>query len=310
MEQFGSIVPTDISYPYWIMQMNIEALKNKYDFLEVSSIGKSVLNKELYVIRLGRGPKEVFYSASMHANEWINTPILMKFIENYAEAYVNNESIYNQNIRELFDKVSIYIEPMVNPDGVDLVVGALNTSSTAYRNARTIASNFPNIPFPNGWKANILGVDLNLQFPSNWMQARENKFAQGFVRPAPRDFVGYGPLTEPESLAIYNFTLAHNFRLILAYHTQGRVIFWRYLDLEPDDAENIAKLFAKASGYTLDDVADTGSFAGYRDWFIDYYGLPGYTVETGQGTNPLPISEFDSIYQDNIGIFIIGAQQI
>lgn len=154
------------------------------------------------------------------------------------------------------------------------------------------------------------GIDLNLQFPSNWILARRNKFAQGFTRPAPRDFVGYGPLTEPESLAIYNYTLSHTFRLIIAYHTQGEVIFWRYLDLEPDYAEDIVNLFQQASGYTPDDRADTGSFAGYRDWFIDNYRLPGYTVETGLGTNPLPISQFDKIYNDNIGILMIGAQQV
>ena len=155
-----------------------------------------------------------------------------------------------------------------------------------------------------------MGIDINLQFPSNWALARENKFAQGFIRPAPRDFVGYGPLTEPESLGIYNFTLSHEFRLILAYHTQGEVIFWRYLNLEPAESENIAKLFQKVSGYELDDRVNTNSYAGYRDWFIDYYGLPGFTVETGRGVNPLPISQFDKIYKDNIGILIIGAQQV
>ena len=49
------------------------------------------------------------------------------------------------------------------------------------------------------------GVDLNLQFPAGWEQAKKIKYAQGFNQPAPRDFVGFGPLTEPESLAIYNF---------------------------------------------------------------------------------------------------------
>ena len=45
-----------------------------------------------------------------------------------------------------------------------------------------------------------------------------------------RDFVGYGPLTAPESVALYNFTLQHNFRLMITYHTQGRVIYYKYED--------------------------------------------------------------------------------
>ena len=77
-----------------------------------------------------------------------------------------------------------------------------------------------------GWKFfKSTGVDLNLQFPAGWQQAKEIKYAQGFNKPAPRDFVGYGPLTTPEALGIYNFILAHNFSLKITYHTQGEVIY-------------------------------------------------------------------------------------
>ena len=211
----GTIVPTDMSYPYRIMMMNLNALKDKYPFLVIGSYGESVLGRSLPYVRLGNGPKQLFYSASMHANEWINSVVMMKFIEDYAIAVENKESnidpILSDNIKKLYDETTIQIAPRLNPDGVDLVVGDLDRNSAAYRNAKTIANNFPNIPFPSGWKANILGVDLNLQFPANWILARENKFEQGYIRPAPRDFVGYGPLTEPESLAIYNFTLSNDF---------------------------------------------------------------------------------------------------
>jgi len=49
------------------------------------------------------------------------------------------------------------------------------------------------------------------------------------------------------------------------------------------------------------------SFAGYKDWFIQDYRRPGYTIEAGLGENPLPISQFNEIYRDNIGILILGA---
>lgn len=59
-------------------------------------------------------------------------------------------------------------------------------------------------------------------------------------------------------------------------------------------------------GYELINEVETNSYAGYRDWFISAYNRPGFTIETGLGVNPLPISQFEQIYNENIGILILG----
>ncbi len=302
-----NIVPTNVSYNSYLLRQNLILLNHTYPFLNLQIVGNSVLRNPIYVVKLGKGPNKVFYSASIHANEWITSVVLMKFIENYCDAYVSNGSLYGYSIRDLFNRSSIYIMPMVNPDGVNLVTGSLPTNSYAYERALNIATQFPQIPFPSGWKANINGVDLNLQFPAGWEQAKEIKYAQGFNQPAPRDFVGFGPLTEPEALAIYNFTLMHDFKLVLAYHTQGQEIYWQFQNFNPPNSLEIGQKLAQSSGYRLAETPYNSSFAGYKDWFIQNYNRPGYTIEAGIGENPLPISQFDEIYNDNIGILILSA---
>jgi g-D-glutamyl-meso-diaminopimelate peptidase len=190
---------------------------------------------------------------------------------------------------------------MVNPDGVDLAGGGL-TTGRAYRQTVRLAENYPQIPFPDGWKANINGIDLNLQYPALWERAREIKFAQGFRLPGPRDYVGTAPLTQPEALAMVNFTRNHNFALILAYHSQGELIYYRFADFDPPKADQIGQALSDASGYTLEITPEASGYAGYKDWFIQTYNRPGYTIEVGRGVNPLPISQFDRIYNDNVGL--------
>lgn len=165
-----------------LLYENLQILKQAYPFLQTGSIGKSVLGKDIPFVRVGRGQKEVFYSASYHANEWITSILLLEFLYEYCAAIQNNSTIWNFSARRLFDSVSIYIVPLVNPDGVDLVTVALPTTSQSYKQAKKIADEYPTIPFPDGWKANIRGVDLNLQFPAGWENAREIKYSQGFTR--------------------------------------------------------------------------------------------------------------------------------
>lgn len=118
--------------------------------------------------------------------------------------------------------------------------------------------------------------------------------------------MGIAPLTQPEALGLYNFTNSSNFRLTISYHTQGRVIYWKFLDYLPEDSLEIAREFSRVSGYALEETPYRSSFAGYRDWFIQNFNRPGYTVEAGEGVSPLPISQFGTIYADNEGILVLG----
>ena len=101
-----NIINTNKPYTYFTMKQNLSLLKTLFPFIDVSVIGKSVLGQNLYLIRLGNGSRCVFYSASIHANEWITSLLLMKFIEDYCDAFLINSTIDDVSIAELFYSTS------------------------------------------------------------------------------------------------------------------------------------------------------------------------------------------------------------
>ena len=302
------IVKTDVAMTSQLNDQIIRELVQTYPFLRTELLTNTAFGRPVRTLVIGSGPRKVLYSAAHHANEWITTPVILKFIEDFAAAIVAGGKIGGTDARELAESVTIYTVPMVDPDGVDLVTEAILPGSVEYEIARRLGENYPAIPFPDGWKANLMGVDLNLQYPAGWLRAREIKFSQGYTLPGPRDYVGRAPLNQLESRALAGYTEFLDPALVLAYHTQGKVIYWQFDNIEVPGAKELGEEFARLSGYELADTPYESSFAGYKDWFIQQFRRPGYTIEVGEGENPLPIEQFDEIYEANLPILVRAAQ--
>ncbi|WP_317450896.1 M14 family metallopeptidase [Alkalibacillus aidingensis] len=284
-------------YTFRRMEEDLYKLQAAYPLFSLNEIGQSIAGKPIYEVVIGNGEQHIHANASIHAHESITTSVIMRFIDDYLYALTNNQPIRGLNMHHYFQEITLSLVPMVNPDGVDL----LNEGLPEDPNLRDLVLdiNQQQLDF-SGWKANIRGVDLNNQFPANWNIESARKPKQ----PAPRDFPGYGPLTEPEALAIYNLTLAKDFDRVLALHTQGEIIFWGYEGLEPPISQTIASEYGRVSGYHPIRYVD--SHAGYKDWFIQDFRRPGFTIELGSGVNPLSVSQLDELYEKMLGIFLVN----
>ena len=303
-----AIVNTTIPITSKSCDRMIRQLADTYPFCRTERLSTTAFQRPIRTLVLGDGPRKVLLTAAHHANEWITALILLKFAEDWAQAIATRGSIGGRDASTLARQTTVYMIPMVNPDGVDLVTGAVRVGDVQYELASAISRNYPQIPFPDGWKANLLGTDLNLNYPAGWLQAREIKFSQGFVTPAPRDYVGRYPLDQQETTALAEYTRFLDPDLVLAYHTQGKEIYWQFKEYFVPGAQELGQKMAAASGYTLADTPYESAFAGYKDWFIQEFRRPGYTIEAGQGVNPLPLDQFDEIYRDNLPILILAIE--
>lgn len=279
-----------------------DALTERFDFIDCETIGYSVLGRPLKVLRMGTGKNELFISAAHHGNEWITALLAIRFAECFARACALNETLCGEDAAALLGRVRLYLLPLVNPDGMDIANGALDDAHGGH--LRELARTQPQTPYPSGWKANYNGTDLNLNYPAGWETAKQNKAKQGVSGSGPRDWVGAYALCEPESMALYTFTRKRDFRMVLAFHTQGEEIYWRYGANDPPMAAIVASRLSAASGYALMETPYASAFAGYKDWFINSFNRPGFTIEAGKGISPLPLRMLDDICRRNIPLMM------
>lgn len=290
------IVNGNQEYDFYKMEADLNRLKEIYPFLKIRVIGESVLGLPLYEIEVGRGNRNIHFNSSFHANEWITTPVLMQLLNEYVLSLVNGYPIRGVYTLPLYNRNRLSIVPMVNPDGVNLVLNGPQPE----KREELIVMNNGSEDF-SGWKANIRGVDLNNQFPANWEIEKERKEPKA---PAPRDFPGDAPLTEPEAIAMANLAKKQQFSRMLAFHTQGSEFYWGYEGHEPPESEILAREYERVSGYKA--VRYIDSHAGYKDWFIQEFRRPGFTFELGLGINPISITQFPEIYEKMLGVFLVS----
>lgn len=262
------------------------------EYAQVSSIGKSVQGRDLYCITIGQGDKKVFLNGAHHALEWITASLLASWCADYIDAIKSDGEIGGKRAREMYNLCTYYIVPMVNPDGVNIVINGLTPENPQYLSVMELIGDGD---VKTQWQANINGVDLNHNYDALFYEYARIAEESGYGNPGPRRYPGPFPFSEPETAAIRKFVLDEEFPFAVAFHSQGEVIYWSFNGF---GFYREARALADASGYTLDTASGISSYSGFKDWYLDKFNLPAFTVEVGVGTNPLPFDQFEQIKAD------------
>lgn len=282
-------------YDYSKLNEDIQSLAKNYNIIETFSIGKSVMNKEIPCLKIGAGEKKLLLSGAYHGLEYLTSAFLIKFLTNYAYHIKANHLPES----EFFSKVTLYVVPMVNPDGVDIAVNGLDITNPYHRRLISMVGIHS---FNNVWQANARGVDLNHNYDAKWQMTVE--------KPSPSKYGGEYIESEPETRAVVDFIRNENFDMLLAFHSQGKEIYYDFDGMTGKRSEEIAKKLSEESGYAVCCPTGTASFGGCKDWFIKEFGKEGFTVEIGSGKNPLPMKMLDNIYEENEKLIFCAMAEI
>lgn len=270
----------------------IDALRKKYPEITPTVYGRSKAGRPIFLLSIGTGKENIFYSAGFHGCEWITILTAIRFFEDIAVSQKEGKLLNGYDFNKILKAKRLVFMPCVNPDGTEIAINGFHCAREYYQIVKSVGKN-DHIH----WNANAAGIDINHNFDAGWEKLKQMELVQGIKTPAPTRFGGLAPESEPETRAVTTLCRQIDFSRAMALHSQGEEIFWEYGENTPAESRSIALKLAEKSGYTLVENSGLASHGGFKDWFIDELKKPAFTVELGKGENPIPLRFFEGIYE-------------
>ena len=267
----------------------LDELGNEYPILTRTSLARSVLGREIPLIRLGEGDVHVLYVGAHHGAEGMTAAFLLRFLSEFLSAHRAGRSVEGIDPVFLLTVRTLWIVPALNPDGVELVERGLASAGFLSDRIRQMNGGSDDT---STWQANARGVDLNHNYDAGFRAYKGVESSLGILGGAPTRYSGEYPESEPETAALARFVRSVPLSLILSLHTQGREIYFTSGGRALAGQAAVAARFASMTGYRAATPTGAAAYGGLSDWAVGRMGIPAFTVECGEGKNPLPEAAF------------------
>lgn len=217
-------------------------------------IGKSVDGGEIEAFHFGSGETRVVFVGGIHGGyEWNTVALAYRVID-----YLRHDP------GRIPDSVTVSIIPAANPDGVYAVLG-----TTGRIDVRDMPSKGRDT---SEGRFNARSVDLNRNFPCNWMPEA--------VWKGKTVSAGSAPFSEPETRAIRDFVNVRKPAAVVFWHSMANAVYASECkDGILPGTRAIMEAYANASGYRAFDTFDAYRVTGDAEGWLASLGIPAITVE-------------------------------
>lgn len=255
------------------------AIEKQYcSILKIEKIGESAFYKlPIKAIKISDFPLQdenepsVLFTAAHHANEPLGVEICLYIVQ-----YLCNYYQTDPEVKTWIDNCEIWIVPVVNPDGYQLVFN--DRSRLIWR--KNLRDNNNDGKFSPEFD----GVDLNRNYDYHW-GIEGDRFPNSSYYPGPF------PFSEPETQAIRNLSERERFVYHLDFHSAGELVL--YPSSNPLDeqviqiAEQIARIIEKRCRRNHYSIAPLNDRVGQCSlWMYNELGVLSFTVEAGDSYFP------------------------
>lgn len=270
----------------------IDAIADEYPFASSEIIGHSRCGRQIKALSFGSQTEQVLFCGGFHGMEYLTVMLLLRYAQTLCSALAGGNEICKIKISRFLKRRGLIIIPCINPDGTEICING-SKSAGGYSTLIDSLGGGKGI-----WQANAAGVDINHNFDADFYSLKLKENAAGIFAPSPTRYGGERPESEPETRALTKLCRSRNLRHVAAFHSQGEEIYWDYGRHTPKRSKIMAQIISESSGYKLSQPEPLASGGGFKDWFIEEFHRPGFTIEIGKGKNPLPIGDFEKIYKN------------
>ncbi len=195
---------------------------------------RSVEDRAIHAVRIGKGKRGVFFLAGVHAREVVNPDLLAAFGVRLCRAHAAGRGLSfgakeypAAEVARLVDELSIYLLPLANPDG--RVWTQAPHGDPMWRKNRRASPSSPH----------CVGVDVNRNFDFIWAAG-----LTASARPCSETFKGPAAFSEPETRNVRHVVEAHrDIRLFVDLHAYSESVFYPWGD-DGDQTDDPSMSFA------------------------------------------------------------------
>lgn len=151
----------EMYYDYKKLMLEIDTYMNKYNFLSVTGICKSILGQTVYALTLGEGKCVVTYVGGEEGCDVISPSLLLRFVRDVCSLYEEKGTVFGFSIESILKNYTFLIVPMLNPDGCIYCTEGINDNNPLKE--RSLKLNNGKSDFST-WKGNARGVELKYNY--------------------------------------------------------------------------------------------------------------------------------------------------
>ncbi len=251
-------------------------------------------HRPIYAYRVSsdaRHPQDkpgVLFNGCHHSDEVVGAEIVFTLLQKLVLDYGRDPEI-----TAWVDRCEIYLVPVVNVDGHDIVTSGRDPRWR--KNARDVNGDGVTGVFPEG-------VDVNRGYDFNWAMG-------GSDQPGKDNYRGQYPFSEAENRAMRHLTELKPFLLSISYHSQGEVIYYPWSwdgHGAPDDAllreiaGEVAGRIRTMDGQATYAVSPGGPSSQSYAWLYGRKGVFDFIIETGKGTHLFAPEEVPGLIAANL----------